>query len=181
VNVNKYACSIDAGLVVHHAIEVLGGNGTIEDFSVLPRLYREVPVQESWEGPHNTLMAQILRDALRAKMHGALFARASDALLAVDRPDLAATRDAALARLEDVRGRLETLLRATPDVAALHVRALVGQVARLFQVALLLEQAARDPHTPAAVPAIARFLLKRLGGDVVGDPEYPGLIDAVLG
>src|SRR3990167_10241670 len=49
VNVNKYACSIDAGLVVHHAIEILGGNGTIEDFSPLPRLYREVPVQESWE------------------------------------------------------------------------------------------------------------------------------------
>jgi len=47
VNLNKYVCSVDAGLVVHHAIEILGGNGTIEEFSPPPRLYREVPVQES--------------------------------------------------------------------------------------------------------------------------------------
>jgi alkylation response protein AidB-like acyl-CoA dehydrogenase len=47
VTVNKLTCSLDAGLVVHHAIEVLGGNGTIEDLSPLPRLYREVPVQET--------------------------------------------------------------------------------------------------------------------------------------
>jgi hypothetical protein len=181
VNLNKYVCSIDAGRVVHHAIEVLGGNGTIEDFSVLPRLYREVPVQESWEGPHNTLMAQLLRDALRAKMHVALLDRIADGLLAVERPALVGARDAALTVLEDVRTRVGALLRATPDVAALHVRALMGRLARLLQAALLLEQAAQDPGTPAWVPAIARFLLHLAAGDdPTDDPGYPALIDAVL-
>jgi acyl-CoA dehydrogenase len=51
--------------VVHSAVEVLGGNGTIEEFSVLPRLYRDAMVYESWEGTHNVLVAQVLNDLRR--------------------------------------------------------------------------------------------------------------------
>jgi alkylation response protein AidB-like acyl-CoA dehydrogenase len=182
VNVAKYACSTDAGLVVHHAIEILGGNGTIEDFSPLPRLYREVPVQESWEGPHNTLMAQILRDGRRSKMHEALLDAARDHLLAVQAAPLAAVRDRALATLEDVRGRLGRLLRSDAGEAALHVRPLVGRMAALYQVSLLLEDAA---HAPAGqgldwLPAAAELLLDRgacPGHEPMDDPRYPGLID----
>ncbi len=181
VNVNKYICSADAGPVVHHAIEILGGNGTIEDFSPLPRLYREVPVQESWEGPHNTLMAQLHRDALRSKMHDALLGATQDALLAVRQPALRSTRDGALAALDDLRGSLDGLLRRDPQEAALHVRELVGRMARITQVALLLE----DSEGLAAgdglswLPAAAELLLKRHvvpGYDPMTDPAYPELI-----
>jgi len=65
VNANKYVTSIAATDVVHRAIEVLGGNGTIEDFSPLPRLYRDAIVFESWEGTHNVLCAQVHRDCVR--------------------------------------------------------------------------------------------------------------------
>jgi alkylation response protein AidB-like acyl-CoA dehydrogenase len=62
VNATKYSVSIQATEVVRDGIEVLGGNGTIEDFSVLPRLYRDAMVYESWEGTHNVLAAQVLTD-----------------------------------------------------------------------------------------------------------------------
>ena len=65
VNANKYVTSVAASDVVHRAIEVLGGNGTIEDFSALPRLYRDAVVFESWEGTHNVLCAQVRRDCVR--------------------------------------------------------------------------------------------------------------------
>ena len=65
VNATKYALSVDATAAVRSAIEVLGGNGTIEDFSVLPRLYRDSIVYESWEGTHNVLVAQVLTDLNR--------------------------------------------------------------------------------------------------------------------
>jgi acyl-CoA dehydrogenase len=65
VNANKYVTSTTASDVVHRAIEVLGGNGTIEDFSPLPRLYRDAIVFESWEGTHNVLCAQVHRDCIR--------------------------------------------------------------------------------------------------------------------
>jgi hypothetical protein len=185
VNVNKFACSIDAGLVVHHAIEILGGNGTIEDFSPLPRLYREVPVQESWEGPHNTLMSQILRDALRSKMHDALLARSQDLLLGVRQPALVATRDRALGALDDVRGRLAGVLRGDPDAAALHVRGLVTRIARITEVALLLDDAQQSGGAQGLgwLPAAAEFLLARYaltGYDPVDDSRYPGLVSRVL-
>ena len=65
VNAAKYALSVDATAAVRSAIEVLGGNGTIEEFSVLPRLYRDSIVYESWEGTHNVLVAQVLADMAR--------------------------------------------------------------------------------------------------------------------
>jgi acyl-CoA dehydrogenase len=65
VNLAKYVVSYQATEVVHAGIEVLGGNGAIEDFSVLPRLYRDAMVYESWEGSHNVLVAQILNDLRR--------------------------------------------------------------------------------------------------------------------
>ncbi len=65
VNAAKYLISRQATSVVRLGIEVLGGNGTIEDFSVLPRLYRDAIVYESWEGTHNVLAAQVLNDLHR--------------------------------------------------------------------------------------------------------------------
>lgn len=65
VNLNKIWTALDAVQGVHEAIEVLGGNGAIEDFSVLPRLLRDAIVLEAWEGGHGVLCAQLLRDARR--------------------------------------------------------------------------------------------------------------------
>ncbi|HLE44857.1 MAG TPA: acyl-CoA dehydrogenase family protein, partial [Methylomirabilota bacterium] len=186
VNLNKYVCSVDAGLVVHHAMEILGGNGTIEDFSPLPRLYRDVPVQETWEGPHNTLMAQMLRDAARAKMHDALLGYAQDVLLGAGPAAFSKTRDRALAALEETRGRLAGLLRGDLADAALHIRVLMTRVARITQVALLLEDAqyAADDPGWAWLEAAAELILNRWvvpGWEPMDDPGYPALVGRVLG
>jgi alkylation response protein AidB-like acyl-CoA dehydrogenase len=57
---------------VHEAIMVLGGNGIEERFSLLPRLYRDSVIMETWEGPHNVLYTQALRDLARFRVdaHG---------------------------------------------------------------------------------------------------------------
>lgn len=44
------------------AISIFGGHGAIEDFSSIPRLFRDSLVNELWEGPRNVLLAQIYRD-----------------------------------------------------------------------------------------------------------------------
>lgn len=44
------------------AISIFGGHGAIEDFSSIPRLFRDSMVNELWEGPRNVLLAQIYRD-----------------------------------------------------------------------------------------------------------------------
>ena len=46
------------------ALECLGGNGYVEE-SILPRLYREAPVNSIWEGSGNVICLDVLRAMLR--------------------------------------------------------------------------------------------------------------------
>lgn len=64
-NLNKYISALWAVKHLHHLIDVLAGNGAIESFSTLPRLLRDSIVCENWEGTHNTLRQQILKDISR--------------------------------------------------------------------------------------------------------------------
>lgn len=67
-NLNKYFTAKHAVNNIHHCIDILAGNGTIESFSALPRLLRDCIVCENWEGTHFTLWMQTLRDILRFKV-----------------------------------------------------------------------------------------------------------------
>jgi hypothetical protein len=178
----KVLAASDAAMAVHHAIEVLGGNGTIEDLSPLPRLYREVPAQESWEGPHNTLIAQLLRDAVRSKMHAPLLDLARDMLLGVEGPGLGPVRELALGALLEGRARLDALLQADAETASLHARAVFTRLARVVQAAVLLEDAQAAPEIPW-LPAAAEWLLKRgavPGYEPMDDPAYPRLVRSLV-
>lgn len=62
----KLVAAHDAVDVIRKAMSLFGGNGVIEDFSALPRLYRDAAVNELWEGPRNVLLMQVLRDLAKA-------------------------------------------------------------------------------------------------------------------
>ena len=66
VMLQKFVAAEDGTDVIRQAMAVFGGNGVIEDFSCLPRLFRDSSVNEPWEGPRNVLQAQIHRDLQRA-------------------------------------------------------------------------------------------------------------------
>jgi hypothetical protein len=116
VNANKVVTSLAATKVVRRGIETLGGNGTIEDFSPLPRLWRDAIVFESWEGTHNVLCAQVLRDLER-----------------FDAVELASERAGAS---EELAARLRRSVRE-PEFGALHFRRQLDQLVRSLQVRLL--------------------------------------------
>lgn len=62
VMMQKIAASWDATDMGRLAISLLGGHGVMEDFSSLPRFYRDAAVNELWEGPRNVLLTQMHRD-----------------------------------------------------------------------------------------------------------------------
>src|SRR5215204_636097 len=152
VNANKFVTSLAATKVIRRGIEALGGNGTIEDFSPLPRLYRDAIVFESWEGTHNVLCAQVLRDLAR-----------------LDAVDLVVERSGASAELA---ARLRRSVD-DPAVGALHGRRQLDALVRSLQVKALRS---REPH--AAELLRRRHLTPRW--DPEDDPDYPDLIDRVL-
>ena len=66
IMLQKIAASWDSTDAIRIAMAIFGGHGVMEDFSSLPRLYRDSAVNELWEGPRNVLLTQIHRDFQRA-------------------------------------------------------------------------------------------------------------------
>jgi putative acyl-CoA dehydrogenase len=138
--IGKYWICKRAPAFANEAQECLGGNGYVEE-SLLPRLYRQAPLNSIWEGSGNIQCLDALRalsrepetrEALLAELHG---------VSGID-----AAFDAALAKGE-------AALSARTDEA--HARGLVEHFALLLQGAILLR--ARSP--------LARdWCASRLGG-----------------
>ncbi len=178
VMINKYWTASAATASARDGIEVLGGNGTIEDFSVLPRLYRDAIVVESWEGTHNTLCAQVLRDFASRRLHQAWLETVAEEVEALRHPQLAAVAATARELLADVRARIDRLLAADDVTAAAHVRHVVDRMCRLTDwvaLATVLEweaTAGRGGDTADALELYRRLWVERAEAQ-----DTPGLIE----
>ena len=177
VNLNKYITSIRATETVHRAIEVLGGNGAIESFSILPRLYRDMIVLESWEGTHNVLCLQVLRDIARYHLHEPFTRDLRQKLDAIQHPDLLPWAEITRAALDDGLRLLARLDAGGEQYAQAHARRLADQFAQTAQAALLLREAQweLDEALPTAKPDITAYFINRHlrpGYDPLDDDTY---------
>lgn len=153
--VAKYWVTKRCSEVVREALECLGGNGYVED-SMMPRLYRESPVNAIWEGSGNVIALDVLR----------ALAREPDALAALRRDlDDARGHDT---RLDEATSKAFAAL-ADPIDAEGQARRLVEGLALATAGALL----ARQAH-PAVFDAFAASRLSRDGGGLYGTLP-PGL------
>ena len=168
VNANKFVTSLAATSVVRRGIEALGGNGTIEDFSPLPRLYRDAIVFESWEGTHNVLCAQVLRDLTRLEAVDLALERVRGVL-----PD-SAEAEAVETALRKLKPRMGVSV-SDEAFGALHFRRQLATLVHALQAACLLAEG----HEAAASLHARRHLVA--GYDAERDPDYPELLDRVLG
>ncbi|MFN0108975.1 MAG: acyl-CoA dehydrogenase family protein, partial [Blastocatellia bacterium] len=153
INLNKYRSSISATDVIRKGIEVLGGNGAMENFSVLPRLLRDSVIFEAWEGAHGTLIAQSVRDCQRNKLHLAcgehlkqMFASLSGAIW-IER---------GLAMLENLLAEFETALALDEFSAGVAFRELADRMVYLFYAARLAVEA--NHNNDAKTATIAEWL-----------------------
>lgn len=177
VNLCKTWTAATCPSVVRDAIEVLGGNGAIEDFSVLPRLLRDSIVLEAWEGGHGVLAAQVLRDARRgllAPMFKTLTKWLNDAGGQM-------SRAASLhKRLETAQARWERVV-AREDADA-HIRDLIDELRPLAMSASMLEDLARTPSVPLLGVAIEHLLATtERGWDPLEDEGLGARVQALAG
>jgi alkylation response protein AidB-like acyl-CoA dehydrogenase len=84
IMLQKLVGSEDSTDVLRKAMSMFGGYGIMEDFSSLPRLYRDSAINELWEGPRNVLMTQIFRDMQAAHSWFSPQAFVQDALKGAD-------------------------------------------------------------------------------------------------
>jgi putative acyl-CoA dehydrogenase len=125
------------------ALEVLGGNGYVEE-SGMPRLYREAPLNSVWEGSGNVMCLDVLRALLREpEAAPALFAELDESAGADPRLD----------------AHVERLRRELADSADIELRArrVVEAMALALQGSLVVR------YSPK--PVADAFCASRLAGD----------------
>ena len=66
VAISKYWTNKRCSTFVNEAMECLGGGGYVEE-SILPRLYREAPLNGIWEGSGNVICLDVLRTFAKDK------------------------------------------------------------------------------------------------------------------
>jgi putative acyl-CoA dehydrogenase len=146
----KYWICKRTPMITSEALECLGGNGYVEDYSAMPRLLRDSPLNSIWEGSGNVTALDVLRALARTP-------DSADALLA--EIDKAAGEPRVAAAAASLRQGLKEAA-SDSQAAQRHARRLAGQVAVTLQAALLAQ------HAPAAVADA--FCTSRLGPDTAG-------------
>ncbi len=142
IALGKYWVCKRAPAQVGEALECLGGNGYVED-SIMPRLYREAPLNSIWEGSGNVNALDLLRALARRPESLDAYRREIASALGGDR------------RLDRAAAAVDESLALAGDERAGQARRIVERMALVLQAALLVR------HAPAAVADA--FCAARLG------------------
>lgn len=172
INLAKYRSASTLTASIHDAIMVLGANGIVEDFTILPRLLRDAMIIETWEGTHNTLCLQIARDAVKFDLLGRWRLEIESVI-----------GEWPVNFLTQTRTRFEQVFRHTLDDvsgsrlsdhqwSSTHARRIVDRLGSLLELAWMARMASRsnkDDATIALMTALsARALLP--GFESFNDP-----------
>jgi putative acyl-CoA dehydrogenase len=128
----KYWICKTAPGFIYEAMECLGGNGYVEE-SVLPRLYREAPVNAIWEGSGNVMCLDVLR---------------------------ALKRDEEATDLYDQMARKASALLGKDTALLNPVNALESEAAARITVGRLAALAAADALSASAPPAVTEAFVR---------------------
>ena len=148
VALGKYWVCKRGPIFMGEALECMGGNGYVEE-SIMPRLYREAPLNSIWEGSGNVNCLDVLRalakepETLAAYLDEVTLSQGNNVHL-----------DAAIA---DLQRRLAGMRDQAPEEAEFGARQLVERLALTLQASLLVRFA------PSYVADA--FCASRLGGD----------------
>ena len=143
VAIGKFWTCKRAIAVAAEALECHGGNGYVEE-SILPRLYREAPLNSIWEGSGNVNALDVLRAMKREPASVEAY---------FDEVDLAKGDDREFDRaLAELRSQVRNGLEVES-----HARRLVERMAVMLEASLLLR------HGDSAVAAI--FIGSRIAGN----------------
>jgi len=187
LNLNKYRTSVSAGEIIRSAVEILGGNGAIESFSAIPRLLRDNVVYENWEGTHNTLAMQVLRDMSRLGVGQDFLSLLGARFAALSAGPMASFAQRGQQAVTQLATQLTQLGDQEPALASLQMRPLSDRMSWLMAAAAYAEQAeweVKGPEDTDAPAVLAHFWRRRLASPcVLPDGDYlstlSGLVDSL--
>ena len=141
--VAKYWVTKRCTPVVREAMECLGGNGYVEE-SIVPRLFRESPVNAIWEGSGNVIALDTMRALAREPASGEAFVVESELALGAD------------PALDHAIGEVRTTLATLTDPEH-EARRIVERLAVTWAASLMVRH--------RSGPAADAYVMSRISGD----------------
>ncbi len=189
VPLSKYRATRRGLQIASAAVEVLGGNGYIEDWPTARQL-RDAQCHTIWEGTENIICLDVRRAATREGAHLELLKRLEECV-AVDTtryPVLTEPRDAIAAAIEEAREAVDIVLEAPKDMAQLHTRRLARALADVTQASLLFDEAVWElrERSSARKAALVRLFVntrlrpRKLWGIAPGDRTCIDLFEPIF-
>lgn len=181
-NLNKTISALWTVDHIHHSIDMLAGNGAIESFSILPRLFRDSIVCENWEGTHNTLRMQILRDILKYKIDEIYLKFMQQELAKI--PDPESRKKTLTQSLAILTTHFETLKSLTSELQTLQMPAITERMLSTFAALNLLVEAhdqQTSQHTTSKLACFDYFVLLHLStAPIEYNQNYLALINKII-
>ncbi|WP_368504412.1 acyl-CoA dehydrogenase family protein [Alkalihalophilus sp. As8PL] len=145
----------------HEAIEMLGGNGYIEDF-VTPRLLRDAQVLTVWEGTANVLGLEIIRLMNKTKVHSLFIKRMKKSVIDVP-ASLTKSRDMILNEI-DTLVRLTQFIEGTDeDTKTYYAKKMAKQMVLIFEAQVALSWAKKGTEREEKI--VERFCKQSFNQD----------------
>ena len=159
--VAKYWVCKRAPVHVGEALECLGGAGYVEE-SIMPRLFRESPLNSIWEGSGNVICLDVLRALSRQPHTGEAFMAEVELARGVD------------PRMDQAIDRLGRLL-AHPDDPEIAARRITETMALTLQASLMVRHS-----SPEAADAFCASRLGQDWGHAFGTLPASASMDAII-
>lgn len=181
VNIQKYFTAKLSVEHIHHALDILAGNGTIETFSSLPRLFRDCIVCENWEGTHNVLYMQVLKDMHKYAIDQIFLSYMHDEINKLDKKSpYTAILNTELTQLEKF---IEKFHQLENKYQTLQIHIVVNRMAVLFcAFCLFIEALDQLKHSTSSskLSCLQYFLLLHINKDqIVYDENYLELLTMI--
>ena len=163
-----------------YAMEVLGGNGYVEEF-ITHRLYRDVHALPIWEGTSNILSLDVLRAMEKEHAHEAFVPLVEAKLESVSHPFLRERAADVRAAFERLQESLLALAAEDDAYAQYEAKELADYIFDVLTAALLLEAAQHeiDEYDDARKAIVADLFVRRTLVDAdargITDGETPAM------
>lgn len=178
-NINKYFTAKRSVDNIHHCLDLLAGNGTIENFSSLPRLLRDCIVCENWEGTHFTLWMQTLRDMHKFAIDELFIAHLQQLLEQVQ--DINPHKALFFEKINELDTTIKTMKLANHEEQSLHIKTIIEHMASLLAaLCLAIEiQQGQSPETKQA--GLTLFIHDHIASCLLQHDDYMKILNKVIG
>ncbi|QBR84457.1 acyl-CoA dehydrogenase [Legionella israelensis] len=177
-NLNKYFTAMRSVENIHHCLDILAGNGTIETFSSLPRLLRDCIVCENWEGTHFVLWMQIVKDINKFQVDE-IFLHYLDELLSKienqhDQYEFYENK-------QQLKKELNTFKSLNLQEQSLKIQFIVKKMITLLSAITLILELQHDEPPVSKKASLILFVRKYLNPEYHAEENYLDLLEKVLG